>query len=323
MPLSQSFRAQDACRRWRRALLGLLVWLALPMPGSAEAPRARLVWRRPAQSMCPTAVSVESDVEQLLGRPVFTSSPDAEILIESDIEEDASGARVHIRAHNTDHVELGSRELSAAAGECASLRRPLSLVLSLLLDQESVSVRADRRRTRSLRLGVLAAGLSGTLPRMTAGFGLVLAVPLLARLDLQLGANYWLPVTIATSQGLGASFQAVAGEVALCPRLTSELGRFALSLCGGVQLGALLSSPRELEGPQRQARLSAQLLVELRLFAQLSRQFGLAGGISPVLSLSRPRYYLTHADGSTLDVHRPARGGVLLRVTLFFLLDPS
>jgi hypothetical protein len=260
---------------------------------------------------------LEHDVEELVGRRVFAgAAQDANVSVHVAIEDLPGGVRARLEARTAAGISLGRRELRAAEGECASLRRPLALVLAMLLDREDGSVRQPRRPRPRLLGGASLAALSGTLPRITPGAGLVLALDLPRRLEMRLDALYWSPVSIETEEGLGARFQAAGAALAVCPRLFGGAGPVGLSLCGGGQLGALLAVPLGLDGPSRATRLLAQSFLTLKAAFRLGDKARVESAIGPTVALSRPRFFLTRADGSSLDVHRPALFGAIFQLTL-------
>jgi hypothetical protein len=302
------------------ALIALVGCLACASLARADAPRARLEWVRPTPSMCPTREVLESEVAALLGHDPFAREGAPDVVLRGAVEERTSAVYARIEAIDADGRSLGVRELTAPEGECASLRRPLALIIGLFLEGDLVAARALESHPVSGWLGGYVGALSGAQPRITAGVGLSALVRVRPRLDLSFLASYWLPVVIETAAGLGARFQGVDATAAVCPRLTPPAWKVGAFLCGGFQLGALLASPRGLDGPALQARLSARALFELKLGGVLARRAALEGSIGGVIALVRPPYSLTHSDGSHLAVHRPDLFGALLRLTLFFEL---
>lgn len=302
---------------WGRALgalLGCVGWAAL---AAADVPHAHLAWSRPAASMCPSADVIKRDVAQLLGYDPFGHGGAADLLLEGAVEERATEVYARIAASTASGQSLGARELTGPRGECAALRKPIALIIGLFLEAEPARVARPRV---PIWWGGFVAARSGLLPRTTPGVGASLLARVRPRLDLALQASYWFPVVIETRAGLGARFQALDATTGVCPRLTPTSGTVALFLCGALQAGVLLASPRGLEGPTQSVRLSAGALFELKLLSPLGRRFALEGALGAVAALAQPLFYLTRADGTQLDVHRPARFGALLRLTLFFEL---
>lgn len=313
--------------RWTRCGVaigvGVLIWLSASSHGRAETPRVHLSLRHPVDSVCPSAAVLESDIERIEGRQIFTSESSADVLVEGRIEDLATGVYAELEARTADGVSLGTRSLRAPAGECASLRRALGLVLLMLLelDDDSVHARANTPRAseRAIQFGAEGALLLGTMPRVTEGVGLAFGFDLLPWLRLRTDGAYWLPVTVETSRGVGAKLQAFGLSLALCPRLAGSRERLALWLCAGGQVGGLVSTPRKLAGPAAQTRALAQALLELKLAVRLYGVNWLEASLGPTISFSRPQFSYRRSDGSTADLYRPALVGAILRLS--FIID--
>ena len=318
--LSQSRALRGFARYAFAACAGLLTWLGASLPASADTPRVHLALQRPVASVCPSGTVLESDLERVEGRKIFTSEAAADVLVEGRIDDLETGVYAEISARTADGVALGTRVLRAPAGECASLRRALGLVLLMLLelDDDPARVRAAPFE-RAVQFGVGGAVLSGTMPRMGAGVSLAFGVDLLPRLRLRSDGSYWLPVSVETPRGVGAKLQAYTLGLALCPRLSRASTAVALWFCGGGQLGGLTSSPRLLVGPAKQTRLLGQALLELTLAVRLYGASWLEASLGPVVSFNRPQFYYRRSDGKNADVFRPALLGAIFR--LGFIID--
>jgi len=295
--------------------LGVLVGLGATH-ASAQASRAHLSWERPFGSMCPQATVLQDDVEQLLGERVFVPARQAQVILSATVEDRESGVRIVIRASDPEGTQLGMRVLSAPAGECASLRLPLGLVLAMLLDaDESSASPASSARVRP-RLGLSAGFLSGALPRVTPGAGLVVALDLGRALRLRGDASYWFPVAALTPRDVGARFQAYSAGLGVCPRLSQPERTLTFWLCTGGRVGGLHASPRGLPGAAGQTRLLAQLALELSLVSRVGRRAELELAMGGVASLNRPLFYYERSDEREIFVHRPTTFGAIFRLSL-------
>lgn len=285
----------------------------------AEGGQAFLAWQRPPASQCPTAEALQQDVEELAGRPVFTASTqDARIRIQGAVSEDEMGAYAQLVVRSADGALLGVRELREKPGECAALRRPLALVLVMLLDSDTPGAEPESHAPRKLSLGPTLAGLSGTLPRVTAGLGAALTYDLLSRLRLEGEVDYWFPVRVETDAGRGARLEALSVTLGLCPRLTPAHLTFALFACANSMLGAVMASPLGLTHADRQGRLLAQVGISAEWSVRLSKALEMRGFLAPGVNLSRPRFFFMRDDGSVLDVHRAALFSFSFGLSLLF-----
>jgi hypothetical protein len=296
-------------------LLSFLGLVKVPY-AHADALRAHLTWDRPIGTMCPAAPALESDVEELMGRVVFAPRDEADVLVSGVVEDLASGVLIRIDARDRRGSVLGSRELTAPAGECASLRRALGLVLAFLLEQDGLLQESAEERSMQPALGAFVGLLSATLPRADVGVGLSFALDPLAALRLRVDASYWLPVIAENLRGVGGTFQAARGGVTVCPRLSPSAAPVGLFFCAGVQLGVLISAPRMLDGMAHQERLLVQPNVELAAAVRLARHATLEASVGALTNVLRPTFLYGRGDGTDMFAHRPAMFGAILRAGL-------
>jgi len=243
-----------------------------------------------------------------MGRRVFTSPAKAPVMLRGAVQDGPNGVSVRVEATDARGKTLGSRELSAAAGECAQLRDAIGLVLTLFVEYEGAS-----KAERDTRLG-FGAELSlaeAPLPRMAVSLGPVLWLALGPVVQLHASAAYWPAVSIRTARAVGATLEAFSLRLRGCARIWAGLG-----LCGGIESGAVVSEPLQLRGPQRQVRLLAQGLLEASWELTLADvlRVDVAGGA--LLSLRRPAFSYLRADGERMAVYRPQLAGMILRVTV-------
>jgi hypothetical protein len=297
------------------ALVGC-AWLCICSLAAAEPARVHLVVERPVGTMCPSERVLASDVEQLSGRTMFGAREDADVLVRGQIIDAPDGVVARLEARTADGALLGSRELRAAVGQCASLRRSLALVLTLLLDEDASREHRSVRRPLPVHVGAGAGVLTNTLPRASAGFSFSLGFDASPGLRVRTDTSYWLPVAIETTRGVGAQLQALGSELSVCPRLSNARAPVDFWLCAGAQLGALLSTPRRLTGPPRQARWLGQATAGLRASVRLGGRTALEASLGLALALSRPRFSYENAAGFGVPVHRPSALGAILRLSL-------
>jgi len=301
----------------------LAAWLLLWLDGShavrAQTVRAHLTVDRPVDSFCPTAQALQSDVEALAGRTLFTSGESAEVSLECTLTEDDEGARADIEVRGADGTLLGTRQVRSESGECASLRRPLAFVLWMLLERDPHEAgRGGGARSgprRALGFGASFAGSSGILPRPSPGFGASLRLGVARPVDLRFDGEYWLPVRAETSSGAGAVLRGFSLGGAVCPALLPAARGFGLAMCAGAHLVSILAIPRGLTSEADKWAFFGQALFSVDVGYRWSRAW-LFAELGPSVAFSRPEIYLTRSDGSRLQVHRAPRLGALLRLTL-------
>jgi hypothetical protein len=287
------------------------VWLAHLCVARAETSGAYLEWRRPPGSTCPPAAALEHDVEQALGRRVFTTARAARLHIRGIIEDGPDGPTVRLEARSLDGKLLGTRELHSQA-QCAALRTDIGLVLTLLVEHERDESVPSPALTLRLGAGVWVGLLVNTLPRATFGAGPALTLDLGPYAQLRLDAAYWLPVAIETTDGVRAGLQAASGALRVCPRIGgSEQTLLLLRVCGGLQLGASVATQTSPGPGDPQLRLLVQGVLELRSALRLGRVGRLELALGPVISLHRTSI-LALRDEARVFLYRPPLVGMIL-----------
>lgn len=270
-------------------------------------------WQRPAVSLCPSRATLQADVEALMGREVFSARSGARVFVRGSVDDGPRGVTVQLEAADRSGTPFGTRELSAPAGRCASLRDAIVLVLTLFIEHQTPPV-----DELDIRFGFgAAASLAQTpMPRLAVGLGPALLLALGPVLRLHARAAYWPPVSIQTARGIGTTLEAASLDLRGCARIWAGLG-----LCGGFEGGALWAIPLQLRGPERQVRLLAlgslaaswELLLGERLRAEIA-----AGAL---LAFSRPAFSYLRADGERMAVYRPPALGANLLASFIILSD--
>jgi hypothetical protein len=281
----------------------------LALPCSAEAQSVHLRWSSPAASMCPNGTTLRDDVQRLTGQRFVTDPQQAEVRVVGRIEQDELEVRALLEAHTADGSPMGTRELRASADDCAALRRPLAMVLALLLEQP------PQRHRVGFAIGAELAGDTHLMPRTTGGVGVMAMLTPRPRLGLRLSGDYWWPVVAETSAGAGARLQGVGGSVSLCPRLKAG-ARIGLWLCLGTQAGALRASPRGLTTQRAKTLAFADLLAELALSVRAGRGLTVWASGGPLCSLARPELFFARADGLPERIQRASSVGAVFRLSL-------
>jgi hypothetical protein len=293
-------------------------WISI---AAAQPPHVHLVWDRPIGSLCPSRAALESDVEQVMGRAIFTDRDDARVIVHGVIEDRSTEARVRIDARSMNGALLGTRELSAPAGRCASLRGAIALVLTLFVERDDEGeAPATAATDTQIGFGVGGEVVSSTLPRAAFAAGPSLTLAVGEVLAFHADAAYWFPVSIETQRGVGAKLEALSVALRACVKFWG--GRvFGLHSCAGAEMGALIESPLRLAGPTHQTRLLAHALLDLRLQTRIGSLALLELAVGPLLSLSRPEFSYVGRNGERIPVYRPQLGGIIFQLT-FIILGP-
>jgi hypothetical protein len=288
-------------------LIAAATWLACATAARAREPDVHLVWQRPVGSQCPTREVLQADVRALMGRVVFGAKDDARVILQGNVEDDDRGVRVHIEARSARGELIGTRELNADAGQCASLRDAIGFVLTLFVEHEV----PQQAPGPVLALGAALSLARVPMPRMAFALGPAATLVFEDGFELQLSAAYWLPVVIQTARGVGASLEALSLELRACMRFWAGLGS-----CAGVTGGALIAAPLELRGPERQARLLAHAGLELGWALPIMDALRVELAAGALLSLSRPSFSYLREDGTRMAVYRPQAAGAIFRLAV-------
>jgi hypothetical protein len=299
--------------------VGIAVWIATPLPAArADVPPVHLEWERPIGSTCPPASVLESDVQETLDRPVFTTLQNAQLVIRGFIEEnDSGGTWVRLTARRRDGTLLGTRELRSASGGCAALRSDIVLVLTLLVEPEQIP--DDQAREVRVDVGAAATALFHVLPRWSAGFGPVLVLDIANTMQLRADLAYFLPVTVRSQSGIQASLRAVSASLRVCQRLFAADGNpFTLHACAGLQAGAWLISQSAPAQRELELRALAQGILELRAGVRLAESVKLELGVGPSFALTRASLYAFYSDDTRVLLYRVPFLGAQLQLGLVF-----
>jgi hypothetical protein len=299
------------------ALAASSLWASIAF---AQSEGVHLVWERPVGSLCPSRAAIESDVEALIGRKVFTEESGARVTLRGVIKDGASEARVRLEARTASGVVIGMRELSAEPGRCASLRDAIALVLTMFLDREG-EMQLEALGEGSLRFGIGASGsvVSTPMPRATFTAGPSLSLEVGSLLRFRADAAYYWPVAIQTRGGVGTKLQAFSVALRACVGLWGDPSMFGLRLCLGGEVGALVASPIRLEGPLKQTRLLAQGSLDFRWEKQLGTFAMFDAAVGPLLSFSRPEFSYIRNDNAQMAVYRPDLLGIIFQITFIIL----
>lgn len=171
-----------------------------------------------------------------------------------------------------------------------------------------------------LALRVDALGDAGALPRMTAGLAITgaLRVDAALPLRLELGAGAWLSQReiIRGDPAAGGEFGLLAAHARACAEPWSSAG-WALSFCGGAELGFLAAEGFGVSRPESSHTVIPSVLADVRVSLAISRWLALVGRLEGAVPLARPMFSLDPLG----EVHRAApiaaRGAVGLEFLLF------
>lgn len=296
----------------------------------ADAPRPRsssLSWvRLEGAEVCIGGSELARGVEERLGRRVFVSAAEADLVVEGRAERVAApaGFRAVVTVTDRAGAMLGDRVVDSPGPSCEGLGALVAVAIAVMIDPlippqpthdrpprvivrtKRVVVPAPRPRWHFETEGSLGAAL-GLLPDLSVGgLGALVVEP-----------PGFVPILLEGAIFLGRSEEAdllqAHGGVALCP-LARRGPRLGLAVCAGIDAGGLFASARRDGVPDRD-RLVAQARASIRGHLRLIGPLALGAGLHFVVPF---RHDDLTAGGRTLFAPDPVAGILTLGLGLVF-----
>jgi len=216
-----------------------------------------LYWTRfPGAESCLNRGALERSVENRLGRKVFTSLSDADIVVRGNISRaDAIEKwRVWFRMHDATGKLLGERNVVIQAKDCRDVDKATSLVFTLMVEslEETDNERRPTRsqvkshqvkpETQTWELDVVPAiaGSIGLLPKPVLGLALVTSITVQQLVKSQIAIT--LPRSVRVSeQNLGANIENWSIDIGACLN-TLPPGCFRLEGCAAVGISEFIGA---------------------------------------------------------------------------------
>lgn len=334
--VTRSWRAPKAClpRTSLAIAFGAFV-IALPLRarGEDEPVSASLEWAAPPTSRCSTRAALVAAVEARLHRAVFVAAAAADVRLDVTTRMLGTGWAIDLELRDRHGAPLGTRHVRGRASDCADLNESLPLVVALLLDfprrelplpaappipvpavplavpAGAPEVPKDTARSppgqQGARVSIALEGeaASGVVPGLAAGGAASGGVHSALGWSVEIAAGALMPSSIAiVGGGRARFFHAYGGVLGCAPLLRAAV---ALSLCGGLRLGALLAEGADFDRNEASTRLfpeavagaRAQLPLGSTLFARLD-----AGA---TFSLARGRYVFRTDTNDLIGLYEP------------------
>jgi hypothetical protein len=340
------------CRREPLALaltLGLLVAGAAPT-AAATPPPARVFLdysRDPRAASCVSREQLVEAVEARLGRRVFVSEAEADLVVEVRARREGGRFAFDVRLVERDHQALGQRQLSTAARHCSALDDSLALVVSLAADvptpdRAGASVDpaaapsdggpsaprplppletplAIPAATHAPRLGLRVepslglAVLAGPLPGAVMGLELGVTLRVGQFWPVSIRGSGWLPYTHQLGPDRGARFTARTLALGICP-WEEQLGELVLQACVLEWLGRVDARGFGFDEDQQTERWLSALGGGATLGHWLGPVFA-AASFELLAPLVRRRYFFANVtDDTTLHEEPWVYGALAVRV---------
>jgi hypothetical protein len=297
---------------------------------TAPPATARLEWSvDEAASDCRDPGRLAAQVERVLGRNVFTSNANADLVVRVHVgwEQPQERWMARITLLSPDGTRLGERMVTKQATRCESLEVSLAVVLALILDLPQTEQPATEPTPIHIPddpdedgFGLRGSAAVGAALGIVPGPALSVEPDLFVtvrglwpiRPDLFVTVRGLWPIRLGMTvllrkkhetQEAHTSFSGYWGRLALCPTL-AQSHFVAMDLCGGGSLGTLVGAGLDLTSSHTVTRLHAQAdlsaSVRLRIHGPLHLLFE-AGASAPLI---RHTYTITLV-AQEYEVHRP------------------
>lgn len=308
-------------------------------PARGDTPRtSSLSWTRlPGAESCIAARALAESVEKSLGRSVFVSASQGDVLVEARVQPgaDTRGWIAVIAVSSSDGNVLGTRELRSNEPSCHALDDQLALVIALLIDPDAamrepaapVAPAAPvtpppaqvvvRRETVLVPVPVPAtdppdpwrAGADigpvfalGLLPGFALGLGARITLDPPWRWPVQLDGAVWKEAE-ASEQGGTAKFRLATAGLSVCPVQVGKV-RSRLMACAGAMVGSLRMQSSGFEVNREQEKLVADVSIVARGVQRVAGPLRVCAGAGVLAALERDRFFVRVSDGSTPEVFR-------------------
>jgi hypothetical protein len=309
---------------WRRIrshgtlLLVLAVLLLTRIVTAQQRPSmVVLYWTRfPGAESCLNQRTLEKSVENRLGRKVFTSQHDADIIIRGDISraDSTDNWRVSFRMHGATGTLLGERNVIIRGKDCGSVDDAISLVFTLMVEslketdivqrkiRNRVEPQSAKPETQNWELDIAPAmvGSIGLLPKPVLGFALTTSLTAWRIVRSQIAVT--LPQSVRVSeQNLGADIENWSIDAGACLNSLPP-GRFRLEGCAAVQISEFIGSGINMSVRYQPQRWIVSAIAGPSLSLNFSNHFFLRTDLFAQVPLRSARfYYVAYTNSEGID----------------------
>jgi hypothetical protein len=335
--MSCDFRARLALMRSGAVASALAASLAWAAAARADGPRERsssLSWvRLEGAEACIGGSELARAVEEQLGRPIFVSAAQADLVVEGRAERVAapSGFRAVVSMTDRDGTSLGERVVDSAGSSCDDLGRLVTIAIAVMIDPLIAPARAaPRERPPRVLVRTKRVVVPGPRPRwhfetdasLGAALGLLPGFAAGGLGALVVEPPGFVPIVLEGAIFLGRSSRAdllqAHGGVALCP-LARRGPRLGLAACAGIDAGGLFANARD-EGVPNGDRLAVQAHASVRAHLRIVGPLALRAGLHLVVPLRHDDLTVTddQDDERVLYAPDPVAGLLTLGLGLVF-----
>lgn len=297
--------------------------LAADRQGAEASFPIGLEWERAAGAeTCIPEAALRRSVENLLQRRTFAPVEQTAVVIRGRVAPtDGQRFRARLLLVVGDGSVVGQRVLESETSDCASLNRPLSLVIALAVD----SLRALPRSTLRLEehraptwfeAGPAVFYESAMFPVPMVGGGADARLHLPSFLPIDAGIFVW-PVSTSAigSSGPGAKFLAFTGRLGVCPALA--LGASAeLRACVDAQAGGFRAEGVSVDISKTTTNWMIGAHGRLALWWQLGRAVALEPSVGAFFPFIRYRFTYADETGQERAFYDSPRASLMLEIAM-------
>jgi hypothetical protein len=298
----------------------------MPRSGESSTLSIGFEWeRRPNAWSCPDADSVKRSTEKVLARRPFVSREQADVFIRGTVAatDDSRAYEARLSLVAGDGTVVGERVLRSEGPNCATLADPLALVIGLAIDtlkqmpRTSLRIRTAKPKSDPWKgeVAPLAAVAWGFLPSTAIAFGLDGRVGM-SSWSLEAAASWFLPDKTQLPDGPGGSFQAVVGNLSVCPSIVGSAAE--LRICLGAMGARMTGTAIAIDLPRPQVSWMVGASARTMLLIHLRREVAVEPSIGVVVPFVRDRFIYTDEIQQTHLLHRPSE--ILITAQLAFPL---
>ncbi len=286
-----------------------------------EFVRAQLDWHLPPGSPCPKAATIIQEVEEILGREVFTADGAHQVTVRGRTRPSGTGWAVDLELLRADGSKAGARLVRTRAANCVELERSLPVVVALMVDlprdaprlqppkkPERAEPEPEREPTPpaapwAFRLGAGPIAGGGLVPGL--GFGAAALVAFDA--PKHTGVELELRGLQGRTDRFGGEASFVSGELGAAGCLRYDLATAVMVAgCAGLRGGLLhaQAEPFDREIPQTRPTLGTTLAAHAS-FA-LAPRWRLRTGLDGTVSVLRDNFTFQDETGQRRSFHEPS-----------------
>lgn len=277
-----------------------------------------LNWNRlPGAEGCMGRQELEQTVENRIGRAIFTTVDDADLLIQGTIVAETPGYwQISYFMYNTSGKLIGQRYVTIHSKDCRELDGMISLLLTLMVESLEESFNLQHVDDKLLPLSGLDEGLIdyeldvepatvlsiGYLPRTSVGFSILTSLTVLHSLRVFISMTFWESVKVR-KEGAGAKIDSWNADIGSCLRVL-PLYDFDLEGCLAVQFGQLSGTGIDMHVLRNPQPWFISTSIGPSLSMGIGEHFFLRVDLTSQIPIRTTRFYYIDRNSETQSVQK-------------------